>query len=212
MHPVKNYKAISYLLIILHTVGAVGCMWEYSRPWMILLTPVNLILSAFLLSYAHQESKLKLALFFILTASIGFFIEVVGVKTGLIFGIYSYGDALGFKALDVPLTIGINWFMLTYLFGHIVSEIKINRFLKILLAAALMTAMDVLIEQIAFFLDYWQWENGEIPFQNYLGWFILSIVMQSIYQQFKFKKINPLTKSLLISQLIFFVSLLLFFL
>ena len=35
---------------------------------------------------------------------IGFVIEVIGVKTGYVFGSYSYGDSLGFKILEVPVT------------------------------------------------------------------------------------------------------------
>jgi putative membrane protein len=36
-------------------------------------------------------------------------LEVVGVKTGLIFGEYKYGSTLGIKLFEVPLIIGFNW-------------------------------------------------------------------------------------------------------
>ena len=35
--------------------------------------------------------------------------EAVGVRTGAIFGAYSYGDVLGARLLAVPPVIGFNW-------------------------------------------------------------------------------------------------------
>ena len=42
-------------------------------------------------------------------ALIGFIFEIIGVKTGLIFGHYKYCNGLGTKVFDVPLIISLNW-------------------------------------------------------------------------------------------------------
>ncbi len=204
----KKYQQIGYLLIFLHVVGAVGSMISTTRPMMILLTPFNLLLSSALLIFAHKGSYLKLFLLLFATSAIGFFVEVIGVETGIIFGSYQYGSTLGFELLNVPVIIGLNWFLMTYLFGNLVNPLKINATVKIFTAAAMMTAMDILMEPVAVSLDYWHWNNNVIPIQNFIGWFVLSILMQTIYAGTKSMHQNPLTRSLLISQLIFFISLL----
>jgi putative membrane protein len=48
-----------------------------------------------------------------LIAVAGFFIEAIGVNTGLIFGNYVYKTTLGWKFLETPLIIGVNWILLT---------------------------------------------------------------------------------------------------
>jgi len=53
---------------------------------------------------------------------IGFLIEVIGVKTGYIFGRYYYGQSLGYHLLSVPLLIGLNWGVLLY------STIQLSNF------------------------------------------------------------------------------------
>ena len=42
----------------------------------------------------------------------------------------------------------------------------------VLLAAALATAFDFLLEPVAVRLDYWRWRDGVIPLQNYVAWFL----------------------------------------
>lgn len=211
MNSLRKYKFLGGLLITLHIVGAIGCMIDYARPMMLMLTPLNLIVSSSILFFVDQNPKNKVLAFLLLSATIGFFIELIGIKTGLVFGNYSYGNTLGLKLWDVPLIIGINWFMLSYIFGNIVSNFRIASFLKIIFAASLMTAFDVLIEPTAIKLDYWGWDNSVIPLKNYIGWFITSVIIQMLYQKFNFKKQNPTAYSLLISQLIFFITLFIYF-
>ena len=58
-------------------------------------------------------------------ACLGFFIEVIGVKTGFIFGSYYYGAAMGIKILAVPLLIGLNWSILVYSTSLVVQYMKV---------------------------------------------------------------------------------------
>ena len=44
-------------------------------------------------------------------------VELVGTKTGMLFGDYSYGKVLGPALQGVPLIIGINWFIMMYCCG-----------------------------------------------------------------------------------------------
>ncbi|MFY0599574.1 MAG: carotenoid biosynthesis protein [Cyclobacteriaceae bacterium] len=208
----RKYYLLSLLLILLHIVGAVGCMLDFSRSWMLMLTPVNLLISASILIYNHEASKKKLFLFLALSGAIGFIVELMGVKTGMIFGSYEYGNTLGMKLWDVPIIIGINWFILSYAFGCITKHLRIHFVLKSIIAASMMTLLDFLIEPVAIYLDYWSWENNEIPIQNYLGWFITALLIQLLFHKFDFNAKNQVSKILIISQLIFFTSLFIYLL
>ena len=55
----------------------------------------------------------------------GFFVELLGVKTGLIFGNYHYGATFGAKWQDVPYLIGLNWAaMVFYTSSFLAPRIK----------------------------------------------------------------------------------------
>lgn len=198
---------VAYLLIGLHVIGAIGTLWPATRSITLSLTPLNLLISALALIWASEAPRNRLYFFFLISALLGFFVEVAGVKTGAIFGTYSYGDTLGLSVFNVPLVIGVNWFLLSYIFGDLVSKWTQSKYLRVLLAAFAMVAMDFVIEPIAMRFDYWQWEAGSIPIQNYVGWFAVSVVMQVFFLSGKFQKPNPMVVPILIGQLIYFGSL-----
>jgi len=70
-----------------------------------------IILLNFLIVIIFQKNKFnkKFLLFFILFYLFFFSIEVLGIKTGKIFGSYFYGKSLGFKIFETPVLIGLNW-------------------------------------------------------------------------------------------------------
>jgi putative membrane protein len=141
----------------------------------------------------------------LLIAFIGFFLEVIGVKTELIFGSYHYGYALGFKALSVPLLIGVNWAILLYCTAQF-SLIK-NQILNALFGAFLMVALDFFIEQNAARFDFWYWKNNIIPLQNYTAWFIISFVLNLAFQNRLGQKSNLTAKAFYVIEIIFFAAL-----
>ena len=52
--------------------------------------------------------------------------EILGVNYGLIFGDYIYLDNLGYKVFGVPVIIGVNWIILTYISGSFSNYIFQN--------------------------------------------------------------------------------------
>jgi putative membrane protein len=137
----------------------------------------------------------------------GFLVEVFGVKTGILFGHYQYDRALGWKWFDVPLLIGVNWFILTFSSGMIASLLKINRFSKAVVAATLMVAMDFVLEPVAMDYDFWSWDGNSVPLRNYISWFVISLIFQGLFQGLRLKQINRFSIILFIVQLIFFTTL-----
>jgi uncharacterized membrane protein len=190
----------------IYLVGVLGHLVAELRPFFFLLTPYNLVLTTMVLLLMNSiktRDLLVLSIVFL----IGFSVEVIGVKTGVLFGSYQYGETLGLKWLNVPLVIGLNWVLLN-LAGHgLVNKFIKNIILKAVLAAILIVLLDILIEPVAIQIDYWSWENNIIPLQNYLMWFGVSFVIQLIITK---SKINIDFKSsllMILLQLLFFIIL-----
>ena len=113
-----NKQNISITIIwIFHISGLIGIIYSNSS-WFIKATPLNLALS-FLLVLINTEISKKTVFLFILCFTVGMLAEIIGVNKGLIFGEYSYGDALGIKVFGVPILIGINWCILVFITGFI---------------------------------------------------------------------------------------------
>ena len=205
--PFVNQRYAFYLLLAMHIAGAIGLSMENSQELFQLLTPLNLSASAAIVLH-FEAKKTKLYFYFILICFIlGYGIEVIGVKTGVIFGEYAYGATLGLKLFDVPLLIGINWIMLSY-----VTRVTAQYFTKTpifiaLLASIMMVSLDLLIEPVAIQNDFWEWTNGYIPLQNYMAWFIISFVIQLIGLKLVPILNNQLAIKLLILEAMFFACL-----
>ena len=70
-----------------------------------------------------------------------------------------------------------------------------------------MVGLDFLIEPIAVKYDFWNWSQNEVPKQNYLMWFILSIIMQSLITKKSSLIPHYLGFTIVASELIFFGAL-----
>jgi len=128
------------------------------------------------------------------------------VQTGVIFGNYHYGFGLGPKLFDTPLMIGINWLYLSYITASIAQKLNnINWLIKVAFASSLMVLYDFVVELVADFLGMWYWQNNSIPFQNYLVWFFVSFVIQSVFHFAKIKFSNPLSFLVYLSQMLFLI-------
>ena len=203
----KSYLSRIFI-ILFHIVGFVGFYFTETRVFFISLVPFHLLFMAGILfaNYVTINKKTIYATLIIVFA--GYLIEVIGVRTGQIFGQYFYGETLGKKILSVPLVIGVNWFIVVFSLGGILRSIfKRNKVIRTLTGAALLVGLDYLIEPVAIEYDYWYWQNNTIPQQNYIGWFLVSVVMMAFYNYYDFKKTNPVAKTLFLSQLMFFVAL-----
>ncbi len=170
-------------------------------------TPFHLLLTVLLLLYFHQDWRSSFWWFVGGVMLIGYWVEVLGVHTSLIFGSYAYDTTLGAKILEVPLMIAVNWLLLTYYCGTVVHQLPLNKFTKVSLAAVLMVAIDYLIEPVAIKYNFWHWDGALPPLHNYLGWLFTALLVQGIFSATSFKKVNPLALPLLIIQVLFFLVL-----
>jgi putative membrane protein len=203
----------------MYLVGTLGLILPSTQPYLKLASPFNLWVSVILLLLFHPQMNKSFILISMGIFLAGFFIEVIGVQSGLIFGKYWYGKTLGTKLMDVPVVIGANWLLLIYC-SNIVTlaffeSFKKNKLKKSLLdytvskaifASFLMVCLDYLIEPVAIHLDFWHWQFEKIPSQNFQAWFIIAFLLSCLFLRGNFKKSNPLATLLFALQFLFFFS------
>lgn len=204
----NNYQlSAKIIILVLHLVGILGLFFNFSRPLFQWMTPFHLLTITAILLFFHRDWSPRFWVFAGFAFSVGMVSEIVGVKTGLIFGEYQYGTVLGPGLFGVPLMIGVNWFLLVYLTGGVFNNKISNDFLAATAGALLMVLMDLNLEPVAVKLEFWEWENQKIPLSNYLGWFAIAFVIQLCYRKLNFKKENPVTLFILINLILFFAIL-----
>jgi len=207
---IKKYKE-EYFLYLIFTVGIIGHLVDQLIPIMLYLTPFTLLLTGIVVLYKSYKSSNKLFLYWIIiTYLITFSLEVIGVKTGLIFGEYLYGETLGLKLFDVPLIIGFNWVFVILGAISIARIISKNNLVVSLIAALIAVIFDFILEPVAIKLDYWQWSENIIPLQNYAAWFLIAFFSSFFYEQFKIETDSKISIHYLIIQFIFFLFINLF--
>ena len=197
-------KPTIYLLAAMHIAGIIGLNLEATAGIFKFLTPFNLLFSAFVLIFFHEEKNKAFVLFVITAFLIGYWVEVIGVSTGLVFGKYEYISTLGYKVFNVPLLIGVNWFIISYCSGNLLHRLNAPKLVQAIFASLLMTAFDFVAEPVAIKHDMWNWFGEEPPLRNYVGWFFTSLAIQFIYFFAPFKKENAVAVWLFAFQTLFF--------
>jgi putative membrane protein len=195
------------ILIIFHTVGLVGLSMPAYREQFLELSFMNLMLSFVVLIASRKEQMNRFLLFLGICFITGMAVEWIGIHTGLLFGDYQYGSNLGVKLAGVPLIIGVNWGVLSVSACTISELFRLKVIPSAILSAALMTGLDFLIEPVAIVSDYWTWNSSEIPFFNYLCWFLIAIPLHYVYFRWKLVEKNKVAIALFIILALFFIIL-----
>lgn len=198
----------SLLVIIFHIVGCAGFLLPAYVGLFKQLVPFHLLLMCGLIIINHQHRNTHFWTFLLLIWTAGYLIELLGVHTGLVFGNYYYGSTLGFKVAGIPLMIGVNWILVIYSAGMLVSLIKnMSIILRAVAAAVLVVLLDILIEPVAVKFDYWSWVGYDIPLRNYIAWFLFSFMLLLFFYSRNFKQVNAVAAVHFIVQFLFFVAL-----
>ncbi len=198
------------LLIVLTTFylfGIAGHLWNKTLPFVLSMTPLVLLAFALIILVPTVRDDRKMLLWFPLTYAVTFALEAVGVATGLVFGPYHYGTTLGPKLLGVPLIIGANWVIVVLGALRLSERLTVRPITSALIAAALATGFDWVLEPVAIRLDYWTWHTTDIPLQNYAAWFITAAIAAYIYRILKIRTKTILPAWYFIVQAVFFAVL-----
>jgi putative membrane protein len=220
---IKKYSPL-YLALLFHITGLLGILFTPFKDWFVISTPLVLLTMFILLAKTQIQLSKDYILFFLIAFAIGMSTEIIGVNTGLLFGEYQYGPVFGPKLFGVPLLIGLNWFVIVFCSGALLTQSvdllqrKLNIHLTapistlfiILGGAVIATCFDFILEPVAVKLGFWSWNNGHIPLFNYVCWFMISAILLSVKMYLKKIPVNTFATSLLVIQAMFFLMLNLF--
>ncbi|WP_163553936.1 bisanhydrobacterioruberin hydratase CruF [Candidatus Frankia alpina] len=112
----------------------------------------------------------------------GLVVEVLGVHTGIPFGRYAYGGALGPRLLGVPIVVPLTWAMMTYPSYVLVRRHRRAPVRAAVLGSLVLAAWDLFLDPQMVTAGHWRWLGGgpalnAIPLTNLLGWLLVGTVM-----------------------------------
>lgn len=191
--------------IIFYGVGLGLYFTPLTYDLFIQITPYTLVLVAAIVFAHHKEWNVKTIVVLVSILVLSLVIEIIGVATGKIFGVYEYGKGLGLKIANVPVIIGLNWVFLVYASNGIIAKYTSNKILVTLGAALLMVFYDILLEQVAPLMEMWVFLKGHPPINNYLAWFVLALFFHWAIQFFKINTCNRPARWLFFVQLGFYM-------
>lgn len=202
-------------------MGLMGILFTPYRDWFVNNTPLILLIMFLLLSKSQMNPSKKYFIFFLIAFMTGMITEIIGVNSGLLFGHYQYSNVFGLKLFGVPLLIGLNWFIIVTCAGSFFNQnlalvqqkFSLN-FSKIALViyeivggAIIATCFDITLEPVAIELNFWTWENSQVPISNYICWFLISAALIAVNRYFKMLERNSFATILFIIQGSFFLTL-----
>ncbi len=216
----NKQKTATIISIVFHVIGLAGMLF-YNTKVFASLTWLNMLLMFALIIYTQQKITLGFIVFFIICFVVGIAVEIAGTSTGVLFGEYHYTPVLGYSIMQVPLIIGINWFIVLYCAGVSMYMLSNNMQKEISAASPWLKAIaiicdtallavffDWLMEPAAIKLGFWQWHgDGEVPFYNYISWLVVSALLAIVFYFCPFPKQNKFAVNLLLIQAMFFLLL-----
>ncbi|MFS4467453.1 carotenoid biosynthesis protein [Maribacter sp. 2210JD10-5] len=198
------------------TQMAVGIVWLFhisaiigiligNQEWFIAKTPLNLSICLLLFLIIYPINTLKKGIVFCIFYVGGMLAEWLGVQYGILFGEYSYGINFGPKLDGVPYLIGAYWSLLTFITAGILDYFDLKIWLKVFLSASLMVTLDFFMEHSAPIFNFWEFNGGVAPLENYGTWFIIALLFQVILRILKIEGNKMYGTHLYFAQILFFL-------
>jgi len=206
MTKVKPITA-GWILAIIYLVGVVGFILPQTKKLMPSLVWVNLMFTVVVLLAYHKKWSREIVLALFLIGASGFLLEVIGIKTGRIFGYYQYGPTLGYALWDTPLMMFVNWLTTVYVTRQVAEMVSKDIVFTSLMAAFLMVLLDYFLEPFAIRYGLWLWNSGVVPMQNYIAWFVAGFFLQYLFIRGVKFPTNKLSLPVYLIQLAFFIAL-----
>ncbi len=208
----KSRKEILKPIISVFLVGVAGISIPPLRGLFLGLT-FFILIAGFLLLLLNDGNGRRGQIFFISVIILTFFLEVAGVKSGQIFGVYAYGDNLGPKLLETPLIIGFNWAILAYSSSTIARGVigsvlpatgrTVAKISVVFTASLIMVLIDIILERVAPLAGFWSWQDGIVPVRNYVAWFVSAIIINSGIVLFEIDTKNRVAVPLILAMTLF---------
>lgn len=184
-------KPIAWLAA-LHVVVLVGLWQPATQDIFVRLIPLNFVAALGFVLYYQKHWNIRIIAFCLFVFAVTFAVEVAGVQSGRIFGVYKFGKTLGPKLWNVPIVMGVFWLLLVYCVGVMLKSIKYHTLLKAAIGAAMLVMLDVLMEPVAVKFGMWGFDKNRVPLMNYIAWFFVSFPLILLFLNLKAKVRNEL--------------------
>jgi putative membrane protein len=173
------------------------------------LTPLTILISCILFvktNHAGYSQRYILLLAFV--AVMGWLAEYIGVHTTVPFGNYDYGTTLGYMVLDIPILMCLNWGLLIYASLALVEQYYSHypTLYRSLIAATIITVLDMYIEPVATLTGMWYWADMYPPIQNYIAWFVLSLGFNTLIYRSRIQLFNEMGEHIIYSHYMYFTA------
>ena len=141
-----------------------------------------------------QLGALRGAVALVVVSVFGYLIEGFGTATGVPYGQFHYGDAMGPRILDhVPYLLPLSYVPLVIGAVAVVAGTR-HLLLKIVLGGLLLVVIDGVLDPGAVSLGFWVWPDGGpyygVPLSNYGGWLISGLIASALLVLIGGRKLN----------------------
>ena len=168
------FAAMMSVPIMRWTFGEVAILWGV---YLTTLLQATVVITVLVLDWKWKRTLVSVG--FVVVGTI--VAEIIGTKTGLLFGQYHYTGLLQPQILDVPILIGFAWLMLLPITWGMAYATRFQSRLALSLYAGIaMTAWDLYLDPQMTSWDLWKWDHVGtfnyfgIPLHNFLGWFVVA--------------------------------------
>lgn len=107
-------------------------------------------------------------------------IEMIGTRTGVPFGRYTYTNDLQPQLGGVPVVVPAAWYAMALPAAHAGRAITPHRPSRVAAGALALTAWDLFLDPQMLAEGYWRWSRGGryrgVPVSNLLGWLAVSSI------------------------------------
>ncbi len=108
--------------------------------------------------------------------------EIIGLRTGVIFGHYAYSAEFPAKILGLPAVIPVIWFSISYLSFATAAAIRREpKGSHARIAAALLLSYDLVADPNHLFRGGWSYTPAGffhgVPLQNFIAWYVIGWAM-----------------------------------
>ncbi|MBY3552058.1 carotenoid biosynthesis protein [Modestobacter lapidis] len=132
-------------------------------------------------------------------------IESLGLSTGFPYGEYAYSDTLGATLLGVPFLVPLAWLMMAWpswvLAAFLTARVRPGRrtAARVLAAAYLFAAWDVVLDPQLVQAGYWRWAHpapglpgiDTVPLTNLGGWLLAGLVLMTLLDRLVARTARP---------------------
>lgn len=126
----------------------------------------------------------------VIAGVIGFFVDVLGVHTGVPFGRYAYAGTLGARVLGVPWLIAFAWVMFAWPAALAARRLVRGFAARVVVGAWALASWDLFLDPQMVTAGHWRWFYPaphlpgvpSVPLTNYAGWLVSALVISLVLQ------------------------------